>query len=1413
MEKDPLRRREIYEKAKRFEEQVADLFRLQGFRALIDYKRDDMQFDIRLETSFGALPIHVLVECKDTDDSVTQRDIREFATKVDYVTREDKLQYQAILVARSGFANNAHEAAKNLRINLQTYEQLLFSLVDLRPNLDDAVRKFQGTALERLYVEQGVVFEGEIRRGKTVKSRPLIEAVLRWLTDTSGTFLALLGDFGCGKTSFSKRLACELALKAREELADGRATTRVPILIDLREGGSTTVTLESLLTQHFQRLAPSQPFNPQALFQLNREGHLLIIFDGFDETIAYTEPGRYVENLRQLLRAAEGKAKVLLTCRTHYFRDRPEALRRLGKAPEMVSAEGATRLYEEIQERPGAEIGYLLEFREEQIAEYLRKALPPPADWHAFREQIRRTYNLNELAERPFLLEIIVKTLPHLSERQGEVTLAGLYEVYCASWFDHTDFRLTLTREKKVALVEYLARLVWDSPENRVHYDLLFEKSTDFFKDRPLTLHDKERIDYEVRTALFLHRDAEGRYSFIHRSFLEFFIARSIRTGLAKGDASCLALKRVTREVAFFLEFWPEAKQIPEVAGAALAASYHPETSENALLLLYFHARATLGPLAGPGVEKEDPAGIRDAFRAIRPKILRLDGSDLSAARLPGIDLTGANLERAILIRADLREATLDRAQLAGALLGGADLRRASAQETDLSEADLYHADAQEASFQGANLHRANLSFARLTRAGFSGADLSEIQSMGAGFLNVTPQLEIPLAITAGRPLPESLTFRIQIGHSSAIRSVAWNPEGTVLATASDDRTIKLWDASSGRLLNTLVGHENYVLTVAWSPDGQHLASGSYDKSVRLWEASSGRLLNTLEGHENYVFSVAWSPDGQRLASGSRDQTVRLWDTLSGRLLKTLAGHENYVLSVAWSPDGQRLASGSRDQTVRLWDASSGWRLNTLTGHKDWIQSVVWSPDGQHLASGSRDRTVRLWNALSGRHVNTLAGQEHPISTVAWSPDGQRLASGSDDRRVRLWDASTGRLLNTLASDSSVITVAWSPDGQGLASGSDGRSVRLWDASSGRLLNTLAGHENYALVVAWSPDGQHLASGSRDQAVRLWDASSGRLLNTLASGSSVLSMAWSPDGQRLASGSYDNSVRLWDALSGRLLNTLEGHEKYVFSVAWSPDGQRLASGSDDRSVRLWDVSTGRLRKILSSDSSVLTVAWSPDGQRLAAGSYDNSVRLWDASSGRLLNTLYSGGSILAVAWSPDGQRLASGSRDQTVRLWDASSGRLLNTLTSDGSVFTVAWSPDGQRLASGSDDRSVRLWDASTGQLVKSLASDSSVLTVAWSPDGQRLLLSSSRSLLEFWDVRSEPSRLLCRLYQTPNGSGFAFTPDGYVSGPPEALEFVRFGDNWALYDITDVPERFSPERVAAALGPSSSGTTPQPED
>jgi WD40 repeat protein len=273
--------------------------------------------------------------------------------------------------------------------------------------------------------------------------------------------------------------------------------------------------------------------------------------------------------------------------------------------------------------------------------------------------------------------------------------------------------------------------------------------------------------------------------------------------------------------------------------------------------------------------------------------------------------------------------------------------------------------------------------------------------------------------------------------------------------------------------------------SVAFSPDGQTLASGLDDGTIRLSEATSGRLLHTLIGASGSVNCVAFSPDGHTLASGSENKLVRLWDIDNNPLKYTLVGHSRHVNSGAFSPDGRTLASGSDDGTIRFWDTASGQLVRTITAGVA-VESVAFSPDGRILASGGGEYhppQVQLWDTATGRLLRTLSGPSNMVLGVAFSPDGRVLASGGVDETVRLWDVASGSLMRTIKMNSVILFVAFSPDGRSVAAAS--MSLVFWDVASGRKLNTLDVPYVSLNSIAYSPDGRIVASGTA-KGIKFW---------------------------------------------------------------------------------------------------------------------------------------------------------------------------------------------------------------------------------------------------------------------------------------------------------------------------------------
>jgi WD40 repeat protein/serine/threonine protein kinase len=452
-------------------------------------------------------------------------------------------------------------------------------------------------------------------------------------------------------------------------------------------------------------------------------------------------------------------------------------------------------------------------------------------------------------------------------------------------------------------------------------------------------------------------------------------------------------------------------------------------------------------------------------------------------------------------------------------------------------------------------------------------------------------------------------------GSAQRFFCVTFSPDGRRIAAGSED--VRIWDSTTGELLRTCTADPTepliWVGGVAFHPDGRRLASANGNRTVYIWDTTTGKPVHIVRSHRSGVNSVQFSPDGGRLASAGNDQTARLWDTATGAPLQTFRGHKNRSIStVAFAPDGQRLASGAGDKTVRLWDVHTGQEALILPGERQ--QQVVWSGDGRLIATVGPylDRAVAIWDARTGKPIIRLHEHTGTAYTVAFCPDGRRLASAGEAKTIKVWDTATWKAVATLQGHSQpIIRVVYSQDGKYLASASWDTTIKLWDAATGKLLRTLQGHAGALDSVAFAPDSQSLASASEDRTIILWTAATGEAIRTLRGLQvGVTSVAFDPTGKRLATGNKDATVAVWNLETGEVALTLRGHSDIVLDAVFSRDGQRIASASRDGLVKLWDAASGHETLTLRGQlGGFHSVAFSPDGTRLLAGT--DGMNIWE----------------------------------------------------------------------------------------------------------------------------------------------------------------------------------------------------------
>jgi WD40 repeat protein len=594
-------------------------------------------------------------------------------------------------------------------------------------------------------------------------------------------------------------------------------------------------------------------------------------------------------------------------------------------------------------------------------------------------------------------------------------------------------------------------------------------------------------------------------------------------------------------------------------------------------------------------------------------------------------------------------------------------------------------------------------------------------------------------------------------GHNNAVRSVAFSPDGKILASGDYDGELILWDLAGYPLGPPLQNHNGLIYSVAFSrPDGNKVASCGSDGNIVLRDVEKPeKIIKSVPVGQGKLYSIAFSPDGNTIGCGTESGIIILYDIGHDSISHLPKRHTGKVYSVAFSPKGNKLASAGEDKRIIFWDFNRRKSEWTVADTNE-VFSVAFSPDGKTLASGDMDENVTLWDIEKRKRLEPLLkGHTNAVFSVAFSPDGETLASASTDKTIRRWKVKDRKPDGEPLTGSSekVYSVAFNPDGKTLASGAERGVTVLWDTTNQSLLAQPvflarpASHENWPWMssIAFTSDGKTMAAGDFDgNIVVVGD----NVYETFQPHyAAVSALAFNSEGNTFASAAEDGTIKLhtWDGKAwNRSSRSLPKQAKTVRSIAFRPkDDKTLASGGDD-GVILWDLSNGTSAGTPLTGAPVNSLAFSPDGKMLASGNKDTSIILWDVAKREPLKPLLQAhiDEVFTVAFSPDGRVLASGGKDTAVVLWDVAARRLLDIPFRDhtAGVSRVAFSQDGTTLASCSYDKSIILWDIATREAIGQLVTEDqhNLYDVAFTSDG---VLVSAGWGLTYWDTNIESLR------------------------------------------------------------------------
>ncbi|TAH24791.1 MAG: hypothetical protein EAZ07_08735 [Cytophagales bacterium] len=676
------------------------------------------------------------------------------------------------------------------------------------------------------------------------------------------------------------------------------------------------------------------------------------------------------------------------------------------------------------------------------------------------------------------------------------------------------------------------------------------------------------------------------------------------------------------------------------------------------------------------------------------------------------------------------------------------------------------------------------------------------------------------------------LETALQRGHSQSIKCLKYSPDGKYLISGGRDKSIILWQLSTGRQIRTFLGHTSTVNSLDFSPDGENLVSGANDNTVIVWHIKTGKVILKFNDHIERVNSCVFSPEGNFIASGGYDDSVLVWNWQSGNILRKIPCNPDkglgYGVSLSFSPDGKYLSIGSDNKTTEIWDWKTGEKFKSLRYKSEgWsggsCNQSLWK--GQTLWMASNSEGIYQWNTNSWKTEKVIAQKIEECYNI--SAESDFLVACMEDE-VKLWNIKNNQLLWSIKNDSLKLqSASLSPDGATIAIAGDQKLIQIVSTSTGKPLQTLKGilNEdnndglNYDYNSRWqfyianylfaktcfalSADDKYIAKGKVGSEAILIDLATGKIIRKFQGHTKVvLGLEFSLDGKWLLTASGDKTIKLWEVATGKLLQTFKGHSELVFEAKFSKDQKQVISSSWDASIKYWDISTGKnTNTITIENASAYSIEPTNNNAYVISAGLDKRIIMLEPDSKKEVRQFIGNTDVVqTLKLHPEGKFFLSAGWDGKARLWDINSGLQVYKITAHtDKVHSVAFDNTGEQIATGSADRTIKLWETATGKEIATLSGHTSGIScLAFTSDKKTLISQSIDGIIKIWDLKTFKEKATYITIGTKDW--IVATPDGYFDATDPVKNYIFFIKGMESYGIDQFFDEFYKPKLMKRL-------------